>query len=171
MVIENSALDIDALFRQYQAKVYAYALHHLGNSVDAEDAVSRVFLQAQKHKGSYDASRSAPSTWLYAITRNETRMVLRGRRRDRVVPGLDSGELLSESSELPETYIIQEELLERLADAMEKLAERERDILLLRFYSGLSSKEVAARMGLSNANVRYLQTMALRRLRKLIGEP
>ena len=52
---------------------------------------------------------------------------------------------------------------------MARLPERERDIVILRFYSGLPSREVAARMGLSDGNVRYLQTQALRKLRAMLA--
>ncbi len=58
--------------------------------------------------------------------------------------------------------------LEELEAALERLPEREKDIIILRFYSGLPSKEVAARMGLSDGNVRYLQTQALKKLRTML---
>lgn len=56
-----------------------------------------------------------------------------------------------------------------LEAALARLPERERDIVILRFYSGLPSREVAARMGLSDGNVRYLQTQALRKLRAMLA--
>ena len=57
-----------------------------------------------------------------------------------------------------------------LAAALEKLPERERNIVILRFYHGLSARETANRVGVSYANVRVLQHGALRKLRRYLGD-
>ena len=72
-------------------------------------------------------------------------------------------------SPTPEGALSAKARLEDLEAALARLPERERDIVILRFYSGLPSREVAARMGLSDGNVRYLQTQALRKLRTMLA--
>lgn len=159
-----TAWNAETLFRSYGARVLAYARHHLDNPQDAEDATARVFLKVSEKWESYDPSRSAASTWLYAITQNEVRGVLRRRARAREADFQD-WDSLPDQTAAPEETLLTEERVEELTVALEKLPQRERDILLLRFYSGLPSKEVASRMGLSDANVRYLQSKALGKLR------
>lgn len=161
--------DAGALFRAYGDRVLAYARHHLGHTQDAEDAAARVFLKVHENWSGYDPGRGGMSTWLYAITQNEVRGVLRRRARARETEFLD-WDSLPDPGAAPEETLLSGERVEELAAALERLPERERDILLLRFYSGLPSKEAAARMGLSDANARYLQSKALKKLRELIGE-
>lgn len=158
--------ELEALFHTYREKVLSYARHYLGNLQDAEDAASQVFLKIQEKWHTYDPARSAVSTWIYAITRNEVRDVLRRRSRE---PGAaeDFGHVPAREL-TPEEALSAKARLEDLEAALEKLPERERDIVILRFYSGLPSREVAARMGLSDGNVRYLQTQALRKLRAML---
>lgn len=160
--------DAGALFRAYQGRVLAYARRHLGHTQDAEDAAARVFLKVHENWNRYDPERGAISTWLYAITQNEVRGVLRGRARAQETEHFADWDRLSGPGPAPEETLLSEERVEALTAALERLPERERDILLLRFYSCLPSKEVAGRMGLSDANVRYLQSKALQKLRRLL---
>ena len=160
--------DVGALFRAYGDRVLAYARHHLGHDQDAEDAAARIFMKVHEHWDTYDSERGSMGTWLYAITQNEVRGVLRRRARAREMDFQD-WDSLPDSGAAPEETLLTEERIDALSDALETLPERERDILLLRFYSGLPSKEVAARMGLSDANVRYLQSKALSKLRGLLA--
>lgn len=160
--------DIGALYLEYRDRVRAYAIHHLKNVQDAEDAVSQVFLNAHKRKDTYDPARGSYGTWLYAITRNVVREALRRAGRSRTNGYFDDWETMESPDPRPEDLLLTGERVEELTAALEQLPERERDILLLRFYTGLPSKEVAARMGLSDSNVRYLQSKALSRLRGLL---
>ena len=77
-------------------------------------------------------------------------------------------------SEIPEALaddgsvaeeIENEEMLETLAQALGALETRERDILILRYYSGKTLIEIAAKMGLSYAYVKALQNKALEKLK------
>lgn len=165
-----SGLDAEALFRAYGDRVLSYARRRLGSEQDAEDVTAQVFLKVHEKRDTYDPGRGAASTWLYAITQNEVRGVLRRRSRGRDLEDFDQWERLPAPGPAPEETLLSEERVNALAKALEALPERERDILLLRFYSGLTSKEVAARMGLSDANVRYLQSRAVGRLRSLLAE-
>lgn len=158
---------VEALYLEYRGKVRAYARHHLRNEQDAEDAVSQVFLNAHKNWDAYDPARGSHSTWLYAITRNVVRDMLRRSSCAHVDARFDNWEAIRDTRPLPEDALILEAEADQLAAVLLRLPERERDILLLRFYSGLPSKEVAARMNLSDANVRYLQSKAIARLRKI----
>ena len=60
-------------------------------------------------------------------------------------------------------------MLNSLAQALEKLEERERSIIILRFYSGRTLKTIAEDMGISYAYVKILQNNAFAKLKDLIG--
>ena len=61
------------------------------------------------------------------------------------------------------------ETLDRLADALEMLDERLRDIISLHYYGEKTLTEIASAMGMSYANIKVLHKKALGQLRKLIG--
>lgn len=165
----TSCQSVEALYLEYHDKVRAYAVHHLRNVQDAEDVVSQVFLNVYKKWDSYDPSIGSHSTWLYAITRNVIRETLRRVSRSRTNGYFDGWETLESPCPGPEEVLLSEARVDELTAALKQLPERERDILILRFYSGLPSREVAERMGLSDGNVRYLQSKALSRLRGLLN--
>lgn len=68
-----------------------------------------------------------------------------------------------------EQQTIDAETLERLADALEQLEERLRDIILLHYYGDKTLSEIAAAMGMSYPNIKVLHKKALGQLKKLIG--
>ena len=58
-----------------------------------------------------------------------------------------------------------EETLNELADALEKLPQRERDLIILHYYTGLTLKEVAVKMSMSYSNTKLVHNKALMLLR------
>ncbi len=155
----------EELYNSYCEKVERYICSHVGNEHDRADIVQQVFLNAISALEGYDPERAAVSTWLYAITRNA--VIDYYRNLEKTPLSADDDELqLSSSDEKP----LSEETLETLADALEQLPERERKIIVLRFYSGYSAKETAKKVGISYANVRFLQYTALKKLRRFLEE-
>ena len=162
----NNLQEKEQLCASFQEKVKRYVENRVQNGSDVDDLVSEVFEKALRSISTYDARKAALSTWIYTITRNTVCDYYR--RRGRVVP---FAEIIDEAQEgTADTGVLREEELNELAAAMERLPQRQRDILILRFYYELSLKEIAQRMGISYANVRYLQHMALRSLKKLLPD-
>ncbi len=153
----------EELYNAYREKVERYICSHVKNEHDRADIVQQVFLNAISALESYDPERAAVSTWLYAITRNAVIDYYRSLEKEPLSADNDELRLLSQ-----EEKPLSEETLEALADALEQLPERERKIIVLRFYGGYSAKETAEKIGLSYANVRFLQYTALKKLRKLL---
>src|SRR3970040_813015 len=68
------------LVRRHQRRVYAAALHILGNHSDADDATQETFVRAYKGLPTFDG-RADFFTWLYRITVNTALNSLRGGKR------------------------------------------------------------------------------------------
>ena len=153
----------DQLYIEYRDKVERYIKSHVANSQDREDLVSRVFHNAISAFGSYDPSRAALGTWIYAITRNTVVSYYREKKRE---PELVEIEELAAAE--TEEHLPTSEMLEALAEALEQLPERERRIIVWRFYYGLSAKETAEKVGVSYSNVRFIQHRALKKLRDIL---
>lgn len=162
------AMDMETLYREYAAKVGAYMRSRVHNAQDAEDLASAVFVKAAEHLAGYDPAKASYSTWIYTIAQNTVRDYFRTAMRHPAAACIDDMDLPDEGD--IESGLLREETLEYLAAALEKLPERERDVIVLRFYRGKTPREVALLLDISYANARYLQSVALKKLRALLPE-
>ena len=119
-----------------------------------------MFLKVYEKLDSYDETKAALSTWIYTITRNTLVDYFRTRHSAQELP-----EELAATEDV-EDGLCREETLETLAAALETLDERERNIVIRRYYSGMTLKEIAAQMDISYAYVKLLHNKALSALRE-----
>lgn len=155
----------EELYKNYRDKAARYISSHISSIQDREDILQQVFLNAVEAIESFDESRASVGTWLYAITRNTVIDYYRRKSRQAEQQEFNE-ELFAEKTD----SAVSEEMLETLASALEELPERERDIVILRFYYGFSAKETAERVGVSYSNVRFLQHIALKKLKEFFEE-
>ena len=153
----------ETIYRDYHAKVLRYLRSKTGSLNTAEDLAADVFVKVFAKLDSFDSTKASLSTWIYTITRNTLTDHFRTRRVYEELP-----ETLEDTNSV-EDDVCSEEMLETLAAALETLDERERDILILRYYSGKTLKQIASQMDISYAYVKVLQNKALEKLRKIIG--
>ena len=147
------------IYISYHDKVSAYIRGKLDNHHDAEDLVSQVFEKVYGKIHTFDESKASLSTWIYTITRNTVTDYYRNRR---IHTSYD------EVYELPAPEK-DRDMLDTLADALMILKERERDLILLHYYKGLTLKEVADKMGMSYINAKVIHKNALTCLRQAMG--
>jgi RNA polymerase sigma-70 factor (ECF subfamily) len=146
------------LYTEYRPKVLGYIRARV-KGWQAEDLCQDVFEKAFRAADRYDPAKSAPGTWLYAITRNTVINYLRRTRPTEELP-----EALSDDAR-PEDGLMQEALLEELAVALEKLPEELTNIIVLRYHDGLPLTEIAAILGMSYGAVKLRHQKALTLLR------
>ena len=150
----------EAIYRDYHGKVSGYIRSKISLAQDAEDIVADVFLKVYEKLDSFDESKASLSTWIYTITRNTLTDYFRTKKVFEEIP-----ETVEDDASV-EDEICSAEALETLVNALENLDERERDIIILRFYSGKTLKEIAETMHISYAYVKVLQNKALAALKK-----
>ena len=161
----GDAAAMEPLYNIANAAVYAFALSMLKNRHDAEDLVSDVFLKAYEKYPTFDADRASVSTWLYTITRNTVIDYFRTHR-----PGVELPEDLPDAAGIDDG-LLQRESLQALGEALNRLDERLRALIVLRYGKGLSLKDTAARLGVSYAYVKILHSNALKTLRECFEAP
>ena len=161
----SEPVTMDHIFQEYQNKVSRYVRSRIRNYHDAEDMVSDVFLRVGSALDRYNSAKGSLSTWIYAITRNAVRDYY---RRTKTTLPLTAQESLQDEGEALDDMVIGREQLSELAHALERLSQRERDILILRFYEGLSPGDIAKKMNISYSNEGYIQSTALKKLRQLL---
>lgn len=95
---------------------------------------------------------------------------------DSAMPNDETGEdgllamLSTPKQESPEDILERAELAERLADAIEQLPERERQIIVLYYYQGLLLQEIGEVLGVTPARISHLHTRALYQLNQLLSK-
>ena len=147
------------LYLTYSGKVRGYIQNKINDPAASEDLCAEVFLKVYEKLDSYDETKASLSTWIFTIARNTLTDYYRTRRVHSEIP-----ETLA-SEENIEEGICRDEMLEILADALERMDERSRDIIVLHYYSGLTLKIIAERLGISYAYVKVLHNKALSTLR------
>ena len=154
-------ISAEQVYDEFYSKVSAYVRGKVANHHDAEEVTSAVFLKVVQKADSYDPQKASLSTWVYTITRNTVTDHFRT-RRDMV--GF-------EDYMADETYAsaMTDDALESLADALLTLKEKERDLLVLHYYTGHTLKTVAEMMGMSYINAKVIHKKALAALRLAIG--
>lgn len=162
----SAVISPEKLYLDYRDKVARYIRSHVQNEHDWQDLTQQVFLTATAALDRYDLARGAAGTWLYVITRNVVADYYRARNREPVMVDLDEAAIPGVADE----RMLTQETLDALADALERLPERERNIVIWRFYHGLSARETAEKAGVSYANARFLQHQALKKLQKYLTE-
>lgn len=143
------------LYQDFYQKVLGYINGKVNNYTLAEDLCSDVFLKVYEKIDTFDETKASLSTWIFTITRNRLTDYFRTRHITGEIP-----ETLAEDNSF-EDDVCNGEMLETLADALEKLDTRERDIIIFHYYSGMTLKDVAEKMGISYSYVKLLHNNAL----------
>ena len=159
--------DVALIYRQHHADLVRLALLLVGDRACAEDVVQDVFTRLCT-RGRVLAPDSALAYVRTAVV-NGCRSVLRRQalaRRiavTRIAPGRDT-------QESAETMAILAEDRRRVLAALAALPGRRREVLVLRFYLGLSVAEVAAMLGISQGSVKSATARGLGSLARRLGE-
>jgi RNA polymerase sigma-70 factor (ECF subfamily) len=163
--VESAADDAAVLYERYYDRIFGYCLYHLGSREEAEDVAQTTFMWAYRGLRRGVVPR-AEASWLFTIAQNacRARHRTRGRRREREV--LSDPVTLADMSPAP---VADADDLMGLEDALARMPELQRRAILLREWRGLSYKEIAAELELSNAAVETLIFRARRSLAELLG--
>ena len=113
----------------------------------------------------YDETKATLSTWIYTITRNTVYDYLKEKRDHPVLELFDNTVY---SAEEPDDSLLNNETLEELACALEKLPQNQRDIIILLYYKNLDRRKVAEMFGITYGQLRYLYDKAMKRLGELL---
>jgi RNA polymerase sigma factor (sigma-70 family) len=144
----NADLDFERLYRSSRDDVYAYAAGLLRDQAAAEDVTAAAFERAYRKRSRFDARKGSPRAWLFGIARNAALDELRRRSRHTEL-SVDPVDAAS----VPEADEYDSELRLLLGDALGGLETRERELISLRFFAGLSNGEIARVIGVSTSNV------------------
>lgn len=158
---------IDALYRECAGDLFAYAHTVLRDAAAAEDVCALAFERAYRRRGSFDPGRGNRRAWLFGIARNAALDELRRRRRTAAL----AGDLPDEHAPAPDEEA--ETALRRatVRAALAGLDPADREIVALKFHSGLSNAELGAVLGTSATNAGTRLHRAVTKLREACHVP
>jgi RNA polymerase sigma-70 factor, ECF subfamily len=154
--------DFARAYDEHVWQVYGFLAYRLGRREDAEDLTQLTFERALKAWHRYDARKAKVSTWLLTIARN---LLIDHHRADRSsgdAPIEDHEDALFHSGADPSERLGLDPAIEL---ALRGLADREREVIALRFGGDMTGAEISEAMGLTLANVQQILSRSLRKIR------
>lgn len=158
------------LMRRYQERVYWAARRIVGSHDDAEDVTQEAFVKAYLALGEF-REESKFFTWLYRIALNLSLNAVR--KRQAVTYLHRSSELLRRlfpTPEQPDELVELSETEERLAQAVQRLPEKQKAVFVMRYFDELSYEEISAILKTSVGGLKANYFHALRKVREFMSD-
>jgi RNA polymerase sigma-70 factor, ECF subfamily len=149
----------EVVYHRYVRSVFGLAMRRLRDREQAEDAVQEMFAAVWRSAGSYDPARGAAAPWLYAIARNAIVDRVRSRSDIPMEPPDVTSDEPGPSDRAEASWVSW-----RVHRALESLSDREREVLELAYWSGLSQSEVASFLDIPLGTVKTRTRSALAHL-------
>ena len=159
---------VAALFREHHGGLVRLALLMVGDLATAEDVVQDVY--ASLHIRWRRAAADAPLPYVRAAVLNGCRSVLRRRGIAWRVGMVHRASARDEEFPSAESEVILSEDRRQVLAVLARLPRRRREVLVLRYYLGLSEAEIAAVLGISPGTVKSTAARALAALARDLGE-
>jgi RNA polymerase sigma-70 factor (ECF subfamily) len=165
-VAEGDRAALAALYDRHSSLLLGLAMRILRQRRDAEDVLHDVFLEVWRCAGDYDPERGSVAAWL--------RLRMRSRALDRVrSAGYQRSRALDDETAAiladPEAHMESSPDSSAVHRALETLPSDQRVVLMLGYFEGLSSSEIAEREGLPLGTVKSRVAAALAKLRAQLG--
>ena len=154
-------MDFEALYRAELPRIYNFFRYRLGDDQLAEDLTSATFEKAWRNRRRYRRDLAAFSTWLFTIAR---RVAVDHYRRRRADEPLDALARLPQTDSTEDAAQAQADL-DRLRALLARLADRERELVALKYGAGLTNRAIAGLTGLTESNVGVILHRALQSVR------
>jgi RNA polymerase sigma-70 factor (ECF subfamily) len=166
----RGAVAFEELYRSSRDDVYAYVSGLLRDRSAAEEVTAQAFERAWRKRRQIKPDRGSPRAWLFGIARNAALDELRRRSRqaemrgnsveaDAPAPGAHRAD--------PASTAVDRVALRQAVDA---LGGRDRELVALRFFAGLSNAEIAAVIGTSESNAGTRLHRVVEKLRRSFDE-
>lgn len=154
------------LIEKYKRKIYLTAYRMLGNHEDANDITQEVIIKMYKELKNF-RRESSIYTWLYRIVTN---LSLNELKKKKIRHFFDFDEvdewLFKDEKQSPELSYRENELSNKIQEAINKLPEKQRTVFSLRYYDGLSYEEISEILGTSVGALKANYFHAINKLQK-----
>ena len=163
----NPKQGLDLIVRKYRDKIFRHALYVVKDYQEAVDVTQEVFIKAMRETRFFDPDFKMKA-WLFRVTSNLCFNIVRDRKRrggilERMVKvtSIEADQLRSVSHNETQRSVLGQ---------LDKLNEKHREILYLRYYSDLSYAEIAETLDIQLGTVMSRLSRAKGRLMELMGK-
>ena len=154
------------LVERYERMVRSVIYRLVGSMQDVEEIAQETFVTAFENLMLY-AAEARFSTWLCQIALNKSRDALRARRRRDEAVDIDGIELPSDADG-PEDVFEQRQRSAQLQRVLSQLKDRDREVIVLKYLSGLSYEEIARIHGCSEEAAKVRGHRAREELKRVL---
>jgi RNA polymerase sigma-70 factor (ECF subfamily) len=159
-VLKGNKNAFEEIVEMYKDKVYQLCYRMLGNKHEAEDAAQETFIRAYMNLNSFNLKMKF-STWLYRIATNLCIDRLRKKKPDYYLDadiagteGLTMYSQIPAETVLPEKEVESMELREQIQEEIEKLPDKYRAVIILKYIEDLSLNEISEILGMPLGTVK-----------------
>lgn len=164
--LEGDETAFNTLFEKYKRKIYLTAYRLLGNHEDANDITQETLIKIYKELKNF-RNESSLYTWIYRITTNLSLNLLKKKKLRSFFDFDDVDEwLFKDERQSPELSFRENELSNKIQEALKKLPEKQRTVFTLRYYDELSYEEISKILGTSVGALKANYFHAVNKLQK-----
>jgi RNA polymerase sigma-70 factor (ECF subfamily) len=156
------------LVRRYERPLYGFLCRLTGRPADAADLFQETFLRVVRHADSF-AGQSRFKTWLYAVALNAWRMHARTSARRPVQP-LTEAVAPADGKSGPVDAAGHGEIGARIAEAVRRLPDVQREVFILRVYNQMNYREIAQALDRPLGTVKSQMRLALVKMRTVLHD-
>ncbi|MES3628764.1 MAG: sigma-70 family RNA polymerase sigma factor [Longimonas sp.] len=162
------------LYRTYKNIIFGLLLSILNDREEAEDCLQEVFTQVWEKADRFNPDRGKPYSFIVTIARNKAI----DRTRSKVYKNIQRQEhtvgdftmVPSARGNSPYKDTVLGNRAERLREALQQLSEKERTVIQIAYFEGLSQSEIAERTGIPLGTVKYRTRQGMIKLREMLTE-
>lgn len=161
---------LEVLVSRYQLKAVRAAFLIVRDERLAEDVTQETFLKVFRGIQRFDENRPFEPYLLRSVVNTALDVAQRASKQAQVTVGIESVEALLQSAMTVESQVEFNAIKRDIHHALEKLSPRQRAAIVMRYYLGMSEKEMAESLRAQPGTVKWLLNAARERLRSLLGE-
>lgn len=158
-------MNFEEIYQKLFKRVLAYIVSRTGNVDIAEDIACQTWQKTYDKQHQFDSQKGTPEQWIFTIARNEVNRHFRFWQLRRFFSLTEQEDNTRSTEKMPLEWLEQHERQQKLLVALKCLASRERDLVSLKFQSGLNNRQIAAMTGLSESNVGTILNRVVNKLR------
>ena len=168
-ILSGDTAALGELYDRYTPLLYPMALRILGTGAEAEDAVQDAWVQVWSRAASYDPRRGSVGAWLVTLARSRAidryrGVAARGRAEAKAEPPPAAG------PDDPAVDAARVQLGDRVRQALERLEPKQREVLEIAYFQGLTQTEIADRLNAPLGTVKSWTRQGLMRLREMLPQ-
>jgi RNA polymerase sigma-70 factor (ECF subfamily) len=165
-VLDGDVAVFELLMRRHNQRLFRVARAVLRNDAEAEDVVQETYLRAYAHLAQFEG-RSSVATWLSRIAFHESLRRRRQRRRSRVAADVDvNAAAITDMESHVDDELVRADVRKTLGESIDALPDALRAVVMLRLVEGLSTRETADSLHISEANVK----VSLHRAKRMLSD-